>query len=249
MFFSLGLSFTRSLSPRPATRMASTLVGASGRVYTELDVLRLNPRTKEPQIFKAQCGNDFFVYKGVSESVFALSQELAATFGNTSRLRMHTDYKKDKDEHVLVYPYFRDTLLGLIQNDAAFPPPERTKILRAAAEAVHEMHSQGWVHLDIKPDNILVDWASDGNEQKTVTKAALGDFDLAFHPPPGKRLYLPYPFGNVMWRSPEGQAGKGITAASDVFSLGLVVGNRNRDLTYGIFHTRSSLHAGSCILK
>lgn len=182
-----------------------------------------------PDTLSHRCGNDFFVYKGVSESVFALSQELAATFSGSNRLRMHTDYNKDKGEHILVYPFFRDTLLGSIQKDAAFPLSERPKILRTVAEAVHEMHSQDWVHMDIKPDNILVDWTDDDGDgqKKTVTKVALGDFDLAFHPPPGKRLYLPFPFGNVMWRSPEGQAGKGITAASDVFSLGLVVSDWN----------------------
>ncbi|EPE05817.1 serine threonine protein kinase [Ophiostoma piceae UAMH 11346] len=213
-------SLARQLSSHLATRMASTLVGASGRVYTQLEVLRLDHRTKEPRIFKAQCGSDLFVYKRVSESFFGLSQELATTFHDTDCLRMHTDY--NEDQHVLVYPYFRDTLLGLIQSDPTFPPSERPKILRATAEAINQMHSQGWVHLDVKPDNILVDWDSGEDGHKTVSKTVLGDFDIAFHPPPGKRLDTPYPLGNVMWRSPEGQTGRGVTSASDVFSFGLV---------------------------
>jgi serine/threonine protein kinase len=80
---------------------------------------------------------------------------------------------------------------------------------------------------DVKPDNILVDWASDEDGNKTVTKAALGDFDIALQLKDGKPLYGPHAVGNVMWRSPEAQTGRGVTKASDVFSFGLVVGDHN----------------------
>lgn len=76
---------------------------------------------------------------------------------------------------------------------------------------------------DIKPDNILVDWAHDEQGQPRVDKVALGDFDLALHLVDDRPLRAPYAPGNVMWRSPEGQSGKGIAKASDIYSLGLVV--------------------------
>lgn len=43
----------------------------------------------------------------------------------------------------------------------------------------------------------------------------------------GKKL-LNARIGNVMWRSPEGQTGKGIGKPSDVFSYGLFVSWTNR---------------------
>jgi serine/threonine protein kinase len=76
---------------------------------------------------------------------------------------------------------------------------------------------------DVKPDNILVNWTCDREGNKTVTDVALGDFDIAFNSEGGESRQTPYAIGNVMWRSPEGQTGKGVTKASDMFSFGLVV--------------------------
>lgn len=77
----------------------------------------------------------------------------------------------------------------------------------------------------MKPDNILVNWTCDKDGNKTVTDVALGDFDIAFKCEGGESLQTPYAIGNAMWRSPEGQTGRGVTKASDVFSFGLVVGD------------------------
>jgi serine/threonine protein kinase len=75
----------------------------------------------------------------------------------------------------------------------------------------------------VKPDNILVNWTSDKEGNKLVSDVALGDFDIAFKPESGVPLQTPYAIGNAMWRSPEGQTGRGVTKASDMFSFGLVV--------------------------
>jgi serine/threonine protein kinase len=52
---------------------------------------------------------------------------------------------------------------------------------------------------------------------------ALADFDIAFKSEDGEPRQTPYAIGNAMWRSPEGQTGRGVTKASDIFSFGLVV--------------------------
>ena len=75
----------------------------------------------------------------------------------------------------------------------------------------------------MKPDNILVNWTCDKDGSKTVTDVALGDFDIAFNLRGGESFQTPYAIGNAMWRSPEGQTGRGMTKASDIFSFGLVV--------------------------
>lgn len=101
--------------------------------------------------------------------------------------------------------------------------------------------------VDVRPDNILVNWSGDKEEattatdttaadtsatdttvtdttaiEATVTKVALGDFDIAYKLQSGESRQTPYAIGNAMWRSPEGQTGRGVTKASDIFSFGLV---------------------------
>jgi len=66
-----------------------------------------------------------FVFKHVSKPFYDLSLNLVAEFAGSRRLRMHTDY--NAKEGVLVYPYFRDTLLAIIQGDPDFPVTERKK--------------------------------------------------------------------------------------------------------------------------
>ena len=58
---------------------------------------------------------------------------------------MHTDC--NEKEGVLVYPYFRDTLLAIIQGDPDFPVAERKKILRRVGEAIQELHGKDWIHI------------------------------------------------------------------------------------------------------
>lgn len=76
---------------------------------------------------------------------------------------------------------------------------------------------------DVKPDNILVNWTEDKEGKKTVSDVAVGDFDIAFKLEGGKTRQTPYAIGHAMWRSPEGQTGRGVTKASDIFSFALVV--------------------------
>jgi len=86
-----------------------------------------------------------FVLKRVQRPFYDLSQRLAAEFAGSSRLRMHVDC--NQEEGVLVYNYFKDTLLGLIQKDPELPFAERKKILRRVGEAIQELHRKDWIHI------------------------------------------------------------------------------------------------------
>ena len=67
----------------------------------------------------------------------------------------------------------------------------------------------------------MVDWCLDQDGQFKIERVALSDLDCALKLK-GDNL-LNHRIGNVMWRSPEGQAGKGIGLPSEVFSFGLMV--------------------------
>jgi hypothetical protein len=58
---------------------------------------------------------------------------------------MHTDC--NEEQSILVYPYFKGTLLSLIQEDPELPLTERRKVLRIVGEAIQELHRKDWIHI------------------------------------------------------------------------------------------------------
>lgn len=163
-------------------------------------------------------------------------------FPDTRRIRMHIDYS-EKDKTV-VYEYFKEDLLALVQNNLDFPLVARKKILFEVGKALQELHAKNWIHigmklesrshvwisadnfsLDVKPDNVMVDWKLDEQGQVQIERVALIDLDVSLKLKGDKLLRIPdmQRLGNFMWRSPEAQTGQGIGKPSDVFSFGLVV--------------------------
>ncbi|CZS96161.1 uncharacterized protein RAG0_05596 [Rhynchosporium agropyri] len=211
----------RVYSPKriSSLRMNSTIIGDSGRTYTDGTVLRRHPQDSKLDIFKARYADKSFIYKRVPKAFFDLSRRLANDFPSSRSLRTHVDC--NSEESILIYTYFRDTLLAVLEDDPAFPPDERLKIMQGVGEAIQELHAKDWVHADVKPDNVLVDWTCDSEGKKVVTAVALGDFDITCKLQEGESRLTPDAMGNAMWRSPEGQTGM-TTRASDIYSLGLV---------------------------
>ncbi|KAL1794595.1 hypothetical protein ACET3X_006411 [Alternaria dauci] len=147
-----------SPTPRIGIRLSSTIVGKSGREYIQREVLS-EPKDTRSNIFKAESHDQSFVSKRVPESYYDVSLRLAADFPHSRRLRLHVD--SNDEEKLLIYPYYQNTLLRLLQEDPVLSDAARKKVLRHTAEAIQELHSKDWIHNDVKPDNILVNWTCD----------------------------------------------------------------------------------------
>jgi serine/threonine protein kinase len=185
----------------------------------------------------SSCNEKLFVLKPVSRSIFDHLQEFKAEFSNNPRLRIHVDH--NEDENVLVYEYFKSDLLSLVENYPALPIEARKTILKEVGLGLNDIHMKHWIHLgmipcivtydprlthpcpDVKPNNIFLNWYVDEKDQFQLGKVALGDMDCALKLQ-GQKL-LNQKVGNVMWRSPEGQLGKGVGKPSEVFSFALLV--------------------------
>ncbi|PSS13290.1 hypothetical protein M430DRAFT_105695 [Amorphotheca resinae ATCC 22711] len=201
-----------------AARMFSTLVGHSGREYVRQKVLQRHPTKPALDIHLALCDGKPFVLKPVSRSIFDLLQEFKDEFGNNPRLRIHVD--DNEKESVLVYEYFKSDLLSLVENYPALPLEARKTILKEVGLGLNDIHAKHWIHLDIKPNNVFLNWYVDEKDRFHLEKVALGDMDCALKLE-GQKL-LNQRMGNVMWRSPEGQLGKGVGKPSEVFSFALL---------------------------
>jgi len=96
------------------------------------------------------------------------------------------------------------------------PPPEVARIGAAIADAVHSLHRQNAIHLDIKPDNIIVK-AQDG--------VVLIDFGLAHHArfPDLLAEEKRFAAGSAPYVSPEQVLGTRSDRRSDIFAVGVVL--------------------------
>ncbi|KAK7757180.1 hypothetical protein SLS62_000729 [Diatrype stigma] len=98
----------------------------------------------------------------------------------------------------------------------------RKLILQQAAKAIKILHDNHWIHFDVKPDVVMLDWSRhEDKEEMRIDRVALSDMDYA-SPMTGGREPWPGPYGTPEWRSPEGQVYGGWGYHSDVFSFGLV---------------------------
>jgi serine/threonine protein kinase len=116
---------------------------------------------------------------------------------------------------VMEYVHGR-TLAHWLALPEGVPAPELAQLGAAVALALHSLHLQNTVHLDVKPDNVLM--RSDGS-------AVLLDFGLSCnaHYPDLLAEELRKAVGSPAWISPEQVVGVRGDPRSDIFALGVIL--------------------------
>ncbi|MFG2913722.1 serine/threonine-protein kinase [Kitasatospora sp. NPDC048298] len=117
---------------------------------------------------------------------------------------------------VLVMERARCTLRDLLATGV--DEAEGARIVTGICEGLAHLHRSGWVHADLKPENVLI--GADG-------EVRLSDFGLAIEltgthghgAPMGTPDYLP----PERWREPLGEHGVKVRTAADIWALGIVI--------------------------
>ncbi len=110
-----------------------------------------------------------------------------------------------------------DSLKALIAKHT-LTMPDVTRIIKRCADALAEAHSQGVIHRDVKPENIVV-------TRRGVKMLDFGIAKIVDSPPEdaGKLTSDGTVIGTPDYMSPEQALGKTIDHRSDIFSLGVVL--------------------------
>jgi serine/threonine protein kinase len=131
------------------------------------------------------------------------------------------DLRRDPEHPYVIMEFFPSTNLKLrLMHKDPFVRENLKEIIEQTANALAYMHSKGWVHRDVKPDNILV--ASSG-------EVRLIDFALAQRVRKRKKNL----FGRMKksgraqgtrsYMSPEQIRAEALDARADVYSLGITI--------------------------
>jgi nucleotide-binding universal stress UspA family protein len=116
----------------------------------------------------------------------------------------------------LVMERIEGTCLADLVERAPLPSADVARIGAAVAAALHDLHLQEAIHLDVKPSNVML--RPDG-------EAVLLDFGLAHHAHYPDLLAEEFqrPIGSAPYISPEQVVGLRSDPRSDVFSLGVML--------------------------
>ena len=145
---------------------------------------------------------------------FHKEAEAAARLSHPNIVNIY-DVGKENDAHYIVMEYVAgNTLKSLIKEKGRLSVAEAVHIAREIAEALSQAHSEGIVHCDIKPHNILM--MENGH-------AKIADFGIARAVTESTLTYGGNIVGSVHYFSPEQAKGTYITPKSDIYSLGIIM--------------------------
>ncbi|RFU28457.1 hypothetical protein B7463_g7894, partial [Scytalidium lignicola] len=195
--------------------MASTqndFVGASGRHYRFTELLQ-----ERPHLGRVWFGKDQFVLKDMPKDILSgFNEKIRPQLHESPYIRLPWDIILG--QRILVYKYLTDDFLHLVRKQ--IPMRARKQILKACLRGIAELHDRQVVHLDIKPDNIMVNCRHTGQEM-IVEQVQIIDLENAAYLPKG-RCIKGMLAGNDNWCSPEAHFKGELNKPTDIFSFGTV---------------------------
>lgn len=146
---------------------------------------------------------------------FKREARIMASFNHPHIVGLHS-YFEGGDSYCLAMEYLAGgSLKDLIKRSGPLPESQAMAIFRQIAQALAHAHSQGVIHRDMKPSNILI--GADGSYK-------LGDFGIARMNETEGLTRTGSRMGTLIYMSPEQiRDSKHVDAKTDVYSLGVTL--------------------------
>jgi len=110
------------------------------------------------------------------------------------------------------------------RKERRYTPDETLPIVTQIAEGLQAAHDAGVIHRDLKPGNImLVPSSSEADEPITASRTVITDFGLALSDEQTRLTRSDELVGTPAYMAPEQSEPGVITAAADIYALGLIM--------------------------
>ncbi|HXM83902.1 MAG TPA: bifunctional serine/threonine-protein kinase/universal stress protein [Burkholderiales bacterium] len=203
------------LAPKPGTELDGFRLGEKIHVGTMAWIFRLmGPEGPLPLIMKIpKVGLDERPANVVS---FEVERTVLGALAQGTHHPTLVAYGDVETTPYLVMEHIEGTRLQDWIQRAPLPPEETARLGHAFALALHDIHRQDVIHLDLKSTNVLY---------RASGEAALIDFGLSNHRhyPDLLAEEFRFPVGNWSYMSPEQVLGVRCDPRSDVFALGALL--------------------------
>src|SRR6201996_4611238 len=202
------MSFLKALQTSTRYRLDDKIAtGGYGEVWRATDVL-LGRTVAVKQLPPGRARSEQTLIR------FRAEAQRAGSLGHPNITRVY-DYVEPAppDPPFLVMELVDGPSLAQVLACGALPPPQAMSVVAEAAAGLEAAHEAGLVHRDIKPANLLLT----GDGQCKVT-----DFGVSYainsQPMTSSNTLL----GTAGYVAPERLTGGGVTAAGDLYALGIV---------------------------
>ncbi len=135
------------------------------------------------------------------------------------------DFGESEGTYYMVMEYIGGRDLGdVIRETAPLPLGRVQSIVEDIAGALDYAHSQGLVHRDVKPSNVMLEAITSTGPRERSERAVLMDFGIARILTGGTRLTATGMMGTFDYIAPEQiQAAANVDGRADIYSLGVMV--------------------------
>jgi serine/threonine protein kinase len=146
---------------------------------------------------------------------------LARFTGQSPYVRPMVDEIVEPAEPVTIVLRHLDSTLLRASIEKTLTRKELKYVSRRILDVLRVMHSEGFVHADIKPDNVMVNYGSNKTDNR-FTDVQLADFGGSL-PEDHEHARKGTPIGAAIWRSPESLFGMSWDVKTDIWSFGTLV--------------------------